>query len=117
MQEHKHTPIIYMIRHGEKPPNDGKGLSAQGVTRAQYLPNVFGSSSQYNIGYIIAQHPNKGFFPFIEFYVPLRHPLSVAGGCWNSTLPSQIQPVAEDPQLTKSNKMAPGPAPMKLLHR
>src|SRR5271168_72060 len=41
------SPIIYMIRHGEKPPKeaDGKdadGLSAQGVDRSQYLRNVFG---------------------------------------------------------------------------
>jgi hypothetical protein len=53
-------PVIYMIRHGEKPPHDGDGLSAAGVTRAQYLPNVFGSDSSYNIGYILAEHPKKG---------------------------------------------------------
>jgi len=58
------TPIIYMIRHGEKPPKetDGKdpdGLSAQGVERAQGLRQVFAKSSQYNIGYILAEHPKS----------------------------------------------------------
>jgi len=57
-------PIIYLIRHGEKPPKlpDGKdpdGLSAQGLERAQGLRKVFGKESPYNIGYIIAEHPKK----------------------------------------------------------
>jgi len=54
--------ILYLIRHGEKPPKlpDGKdadGLSPQGVQRSQALVQVFGPSSPYNIGHIIAQHP------------------------------------------------------------
>jgi hypothetical protein len=54
-----------MIRHGEKPPKDadGKdpdGLSALGRERAQGLRQVFGASSQYNIGYILAEDPEKG---------------------------------------------------------
>lgn len=54
-----------MIRHGEKPPKqaDGKdadGLSAEGVSRAQGLRQVFGKDSQYNIGYILAEHPKSG---------------------------------------------------------
>lgn len=58
------APIIYMIRHGEKPPKlpngeDADGLSAQGVTRAQGLRQVFGANSQYNIGYILAEHPKS----------------------------------------------------------
>ncbi|KAK9244577.1 hypothetical protein V1506DRAFT_540875 [Lipomyces tetrasporus] len=58
------SPIIYMIRHGEKPPKDANGhdrvgLSAEGVNRAQYLRQVFGTSSQYNINYILAEHPKK----------------------------------------------------------
>ena len=58
-------PIIYLIRHGEKPPKeaDGKdadGLSTQGLERAQYLVQVFGKSSQYNIQYILAEKPKKG---------------------------------------------------------
>jgi len=56
--------ILYLIRHGEKPPKaaDGKdvdGLSAQGVERAQYLRQVFGANSQYNICHILAEHPKK----------------------------------------------------------
>ncbi|KAF5708813.1 phosphoglycerate mutase [Fusarium globosum] len=60
-------PIIYMIRHGEKPhpKHDGKephGLSAQGKERAKDLVNVFGPNSPYNIGYIMAEkpHPDGG---------------------------------------------------------
>ena len=54
-----------MIRHGEKPPkdadgNDVDGLSAKGVDRAQGLVKVFGKDSEYNIGYILAEHPKKG---------------------------------------------------------
>ncbi|RDW85142.1 hypothetical protein BP6252_02732 [Coleophoma cylindrospora] len=56
-------PIIYLIRHGEKPPKkdgeDVNGLSSEGVKRADYLPQVFGKQSQYNIGYILAEHPKK----------------------------------------------------------
>src|SRR3569833_2669859 len=54
-----------MIRHGEKPPKlaDGEdpvGLSAQGIERAQYLPQVFGPSSRNNIQYILAEKAKKG---------------------------------------------------------
>ena len=54
-----------MIRHGEKPPKDANGddvngLSVQGMNRAQGLRQVFGASSQYNIGYVLAEHPKKG---------------------------------------------------------
>lgn len=64
-----------MIRHGEKPPKvDGKdpdGLSAQGLTRAQGLRQVFGKSSQYNICYILAEHPKSGS-SFPRFLFALR---------------------------------------------
>ncbi|KAL4809857.1 hypothetical protein BDV18DRAFT_156237 [Aspergillus unguis] len=51
-------PTVYLIRHGEKPDDDDvTGLSEQGEERAQCLRNVFGASSQYNIGYIMAQTP------------------------------------------------------------
>jgi len=53
------SAIVYLIRHGEKPPV-GDTLSEQGVTRSEALPQVFGSGSQYNIGYIMAEHPKKG---------------------------------------------------------
>lgn len=52
-------PTVYLIRHGEK-PDDGNGLSAQGVQRSQCLRSVFGSSSEYNIGHIMAQTPKSG---------------------------------------------------------
>jgi len=57
-------PIIYLIRHGEKPPKeaDGKdadGLSTQGLERAQYLVQVFSKNSKYNIQYILAEKPKK----------------------------------------------------------
>ena len=50
---------VYLIRHGEKPSDGSDGLSAQGQQRAQCLRNVFGASSQYNIGYIIAEQPKS----------------------------------------------------------
>lgn len=50
---------VYFIRHGEK-PDDGDGLSADGLQRAQCLRTVFGASSQYNIGHIMAQTPQSG---------------------------------------------------------
>ncbi|KAK6540507.1 hypothetical protein TWF694_009297 [Orbilia ellipsospora] len=57
------APIIYMIRHGEKPPKkDGKdqiGLSSKGKERAHYLPHVFGSGSPYEIGRILAEKPKS----------------------------------------------------------
>ncbi|KAB8336985.1 hypothetical protein FH972_021289 [Carpinus fangiana] len=46
-------------RHGEKPADGGDGLNAQGMQRAQCLRNVFGASSQYNIGYILAETPKS----------------------------------------------------------
>ena len=53
--------IVYLIRHGEKPPEpEADGLSAQGLTRANALPGVFGPQSSYNIKYILAEHPKKG---------------------------------------------------------
>ncbi|KAF9311058.1 hypothetical protein BG003_007827 [Podila horticola] len=48
-------PTIYLIRHGEKPSGGGNGLNPDGQERAQCLRNVFGASSKYNIGYIMAQ--------------------------------------------------------------
>lgn len=51
-------PTVYFIRHGEKPA-DGDGLSAQGEQRAQCLRTVFGKSSPYEIGHIMAQKPKK----------------------------------------------------------
>ncbi len=52
-------PTVYLIRHGEK-PDDGDGLSADGEKRAQCLRSVFGASSGYNIGHIMAQTPQDG---------------------------------------------------------
>ncbi len=55
-------PTVYLIRHGEKPDDDGIGLSARGEQRAQCLRTVFGAASQYNIGYILAQTPKDSEF-------------------------------------------------------
>lgn len=55
-------PIVYLIRHGEK-PDSGNGLDSQGLERAQCLRNVFGASSSYNIGHIMAETPESGTFP------------------------------------------------------
>lgn len=52
-------PTVYLIRHGEK-PDEGNGLSEEGEQRAQCLRSVFGASSQYNIGHIMAQTPKSG---------------------------------------------------------
>lgn len=53
-----------MIRHGEKPPkkpngDDQTGLSSVGQQRAKELVQVFGKDSQYDINYIIAEHPKR----------------------------------------------------------
>jgi broad specificity phosphatase PhoE len=59
------SPTVYLIRHGEK-PDSGNGLSAQGLERAQCLRSVFGASSGYNIGHIMAQTPKSGTSRFME---------------------------------------------------
>ncbi|KAJ2966425.1 hypothetical protein NUW58_g10666 [Xylaria curta] len=61
------NPTVYLIRHGEKPPNDGTGLSPRGEQRAQCLRNVFGAASQYNIKYILAQTPKDSEFSLSLF--------------------------------------------------
>jgi hypothetical protein len=53
------SPTVYLIRHGEK-PSSGNGLSTQGLERAQCLRTVFGASSAYSIGHIMAQTPLSG---------------------------------------------------------
>jgi len=62
---------IYLIRHGEKPSDGSNGLDAQGIQRAQCLRTVFGASSSYNIGYIIAEQPKSGIAPSIVLYPSL----------------------------------------------
>jgi hypothetical protein len=57
-----------MIRHGEKPPKDSEGndlpsLSTEGIARAQGLVHTFGASSQYDIGFILVEHPKKSAPP------------------------------------------------------
>lgn len=54
---------VYLIRHGEKPADGGNGLNAQGIQRAQCLRTVFGNSSSYNIGKIIAEQPKSSTSP------------------------------------------------------
>ncbi|KAE8392576.1 hypothetical protein BDV23DRAFT_192523, partial [Aspergillus alliaceus] len=53
------SPTVYLIRHGEKPDDGGTGLSTQGIERAQCIRQVFGKSSGYNIGYILAMTPKS----------------------------------------------------------
>lgn len=61
-------PTVYLIRHGEKPDDDDEtGLSAEGEQRAQCLRSVFGASSGYNIGHIMAQTPKSGKFDHGEW--------------------------------------------------
>ncbi|KAF5000632.1 hypothetical protein FDECE_11169 [Fusarium decemcellulare] len=55
------SPTVYFIRHGEK-PEEGNGLNAQGQQRAQCLRSVFGETSQYNVGHIMAQTYKAGAF-------------------------------------------------------
>lgn len=55
-------PIVYLIRHGEKPSNGSDGLSAAGLERAQCLKNVFGASSGYDIGHIMAETPKSSTY-------------------------------------------------------
>lgn len=55
-------PIVYLIRHGEKPANGSDGLSAAGLERAQCLKNVFGPSSGYDIGHIMAETPKSSMY-------------------------------------------------------
>jgi hypothetical protein len=67
------APIIYAIRHGEKPADGANNLSSQGLARAQRLRQFFGKKSGFNIGYIVVEHPKKGLstilvFPFLLFF-------------------------------------------------
>lgn len=57
-------PTVYLIRHGEK-VDSGNGLSTQGLERAQCLRTVFGASSSYDIGHIMAETPKSGEFSFL----------------------------------------------------
>lgn len=53
------SPIVYLIRHGEKPLNGGDGLTSQGEKRAEALVDIFGKHSKYSLGLIIAEHPKN----------------------------------------------------------
>lgn len=66
-------PIIYMIRHGEKPADGGIGLSPRGKQRAQCLRSVFGPGSPYNIGKVMAQDYKKSMISAISSQPPTGH--------------------------------------------
>jgi|SRR3569833_141715 len=89
-----------MIRHGEKPPKlaDGEdpvGLSAQGIERAQYLPQVFGPSSRYNIQYILAEKAKKGLTMSRKEQCDLALTTSIIDG--SRDRPEEtVQPLAQD---------------------
>lgn len=99
-------PTVYLIRHGEKPPNDGVGLSAQGVQRAQCLRSVFGAASKYNIGYILAQTPKDSeFYSMVMIHrqrnasALTKSPRRTSGG--KRERPYQtVKPLADDLGLT-----------------
>jgi hypothetical protein len=97
------TQTVYLIRHGEKPADGGDGLTIQGQQRAQCLRTVFGSSSQYNIGKIMAQtpkasssissHPNQRNIEAMQKLIYMK------GGKRTRPLLT-VQPVATDLGLT-----------------
>ena len=71
-----HKPTVYLIRHGEKPSDGSNGLNADGKKRAQCLRNVFGASSEYNIGYIMAEAYKSGKLSGVSialYFFCLRH--------------------------------------------
>ena len=72
------NPTVYLIRHGEKPAS-GNGLSAQGQKRAQCLRTVFGATSQYQIGHIMAQTPKSGMALCFQFLIVIN-PGQMANG-------------------------------------
>jgi hypothetical protein len=92
---------VYLIRHGEKPSDGGNGLSAQGMQRAQCLRNVFGASSGYNIGYIIAEQPKSSQSSRCSSPDPTSKSLTIllTGGKRARPLDT-VQPLANDLGLT-----------------
>ncbi|KAE8342583.1 hypothetical protein BDV24DRAFT_162473 [Aspergillus arachidicola] len=56
-----------MIRHAEKPDDGSPHLSSRGLARAQHLRHFFGRDSGFDIGYIIAEHPEQGSSTHIGF--------------------------------------------------
>ncbi|PWY76445.1 SURF6-domain-containing protein [Aspergillus sclerotioniger CBS 115572] len=53
-------PTVYLIRHGEKPPDpEDSGLNADGFRRAECLRDVFGLTSPYSIGHVMAPKINS----------------------------------------------------------
>ncbi|PYH99263.1 phosphoglycerate mutase family protein [Aspergillus ellipticus CBS 707.79] len=53
-------PTVYLIRHGEKPPNpEDSGLNADGFKRAECLRDVFGATSPYDIAHVMAPKINS----------------------------------------------------------
>jgi hypothetical protein len=98
-----------MIRHGEKPPQNGdggdvNGLSALGLERAQWLRQCFGENSQYNIGYILAEAPKKGS---CYFAICLHGPILLTQPDGSRTRPLEtITPLAADLGITPNSSIA-----------
>ena len=92
------SPTVYFIRHGEK-PDDGNGLSAQGLQRAQCLRNVFGRSSSYNIGHIMAQTPESGKLSCLD-RVSMLHSLTDFIDGSRQRPYDTVEPLAQDLDLT-----------------
>lgn len=93
-------PTVYLIRHGEKPADDGNGLSAAGVQRSQCLRNVFGASSSYNIGHIMAQTPKSSEFCLNALPLPLEmnraNPVFIVLGGKRQRPYDTVKPLADD---------------------
>ncbi|KAJ5477107.1 hypothetical protein N7539_007251 [Penicillium diatomitis] len=59
-----HPATVYIIRHGEKPHNkNDHGLNLDGIKRSLCLPGIFGNSSEYNIGHIMAPTVRESMSP------------------------------------------------------
>jgi len=91
---------VYLIRHGEKPADGSNGLTAQGMQRAQCLRNVFGPSSQYNIGYIIAEKPKKGQPYPLSFSLTINSNKNLNTDGSRTRPLMTVQPLANDLSLT-----------------
>ncbi|KAJ5677656.1 uncharacterized protein N7477_003289 [Penicillium maclennaniae] len=73
-------PVVYLIRHGEKPADpDDHGLTPDGWRRAECLRHVFGADSEYNIGHIMAPTVkwNGDHRRPYETVAPLAHDLGI----------------------------------------
>ena len=95
-------PDVYFIRHGEKPKNGETGLSVEGLQRAQCIRDVFGATSEYNIGYILAQKPKSSKWTLLEVMEPKEKMLtdSCSTDGKRARPYETVKPLAEDLGIT-----------------